>query len=70
MTAEFNAVKTQMKNPQTLNVPSPVTVGGDAWLQKAATGLISSGGQDIPGQINIMVAQRRIRASLLVIPRH
>ena len=55
MTAEFNAIKTQMKNPQTASVPSPVMVGGDSWLQKAVTGLVSVGGQDVPGQINILV---------------
>ncbi|MGH2496380.1 MAG: hypothetical protein ACRDIV_16910 [Ktedonobacteraceae bacterium] len=55
MTAEFNAIKTQMKNPQTASVPSPVMVGGDSWLQKAMTGQVSVGGQDVPGQINILV---------------
>jgi hypothetical protein len=55
MTAEINALKASIKNPQAANVPSPVTVGGDKWLQKSLTGQVSVGGQNVPGQVIVLV---------------
>ncbi len=55
MTAEYNAIKVNVKNSQAVIVPSPVTVGGDKWSQKAMAGKVSVGGQDVPGRIYILV---------------
>lgn len=55
MTAEINTLKASVKNPQTANVPSSVTVGGDKWLQKSLTGQVSVGGQNVPGQVIMLV---------------
>jgi len=54
MAAEYNTIKAGVKNPQAVNVPSPVTIGGDKWLQKALSGQVTVSGQDVPGQINIL----------------
>jgi len=54
MTAEYNTIKGSVKNPQAKSVPSPVTIGGDKWLQRALTGEVNISGQDVPGQINIL----------------
>lgn len=55
MTAEINALKATVKNSQPANVPSPVTVGGDKWLQKSLTGQVSVGGQNVTGQVIVLV---------------
>lgn len=55
MAAEYAAIKANVKNPQAINVSSPVTIGGDEWLQKAVSGQVNVSGQDVPGQINALI---------------
>jgi len=50
----IEAVKNTVKNPQTVNVPSSISIGGDSWVQKSITGDSSAAGQT--GTIQIVVA--------------
>jgi len=52
--AEMQVVNGTLKNPQTVNVPSSTTIGGDTWVQKSITGDSSAAGQT--GTVQIVVA--------------
>ncbi len=40
-TMATNNIKATMTNPQTLPVPTTVTIGGDKWIQKAVSGTVA-----------------------------
>ncbi len=50
----IEGVKGTLKNPQTVNVPSSTTIGGDTWVQKSIAGDSSAAGQS--GVVQIVVA--------------
>jgi hypothetical protein len=50
----IQAVKASLKNPQTVNVPSKATIGGDSWVQKSISGTSSATGQ--VGIVQLVVA--------------
>ena len=52
--ASIQGVKGTFKNPQTVNVPATVTIGGDSWVQKSISGDFSFGGQS--GVVQLVVA--------------
>ncbi len=47
VTAGVNAAKATLKNPQTVNVPPTITVGGESWVQKSFAGTTTSSGQSV-----------------------
>jgi hypothetical protein len=50
----IEAVKNTVTNPQTVNVPSSTSIGGDTWTQKSIAGTSSAAGQS--GTVQIVVA--------------
>ena len=52
--ASIQGVKGTVKNPQAVNVPATVTIGGDSWVQKSISGGSSAGGQ--AGVVQLVVA--------------
>jgi hypothetical protein len=46
VTTAIQGAKNTLKNPQDVNVPSMVTIGGDSWVQKSVTGTSSVAGQN------------------------
>lgn len=50
----INAAKSKFKNPQNENVPATVTVGGESWAQKSASGTTTEQGQSVDVQLYIL----------------
>ena len=61
VTAAVNATKATMKNPQTVNIPPTITVGGESWVQKSLAATITSNGQN--GVVQYVVASDNHPAS-------
>jgi PsbP len=51
---EYQVVKGTLTNPQTVNVPSSTTIGGDPWVQKSIVGTSSAAGSS--GVVQVVVA--------------
>ena len=52
--AGVQSLNSTLKNPQTVNVPSSTTIGGDTWVQKSIAGTPTSGGPG--GVVQLVVA--------------
>jgi hypothetical protein len=50
----IQGVKGTLTNPQTVNVPSSITIGGDSWVQKSIAGTSTAGGQS--GVVQVVAA--------------
>lgn len=50
----IEGAKTQVKNIQTVPLPSTTTVGGDSWVQKSITGTETSTGQGLALQLVVL----------------
>lgn len=47
--------KAILTNAQTTQVISTVSVGGETWVQRGATGTLNTGGQSVPGKLIMLV---------------
>jgi hypothetical protein len=47
--------KAILTNPQATNVAPTVTVAGESWVQRGATGTLSTGGQSVPGTLLLLL---------------
>jgi hypothetical protein len=54
VTAAASAAKAGLKNSQDESAPSPVTVGGDSWVQKSFSGSSTQGGQSVVVQFYLL----------------
>jgi hypothetical protein len=52
--AGIEGVKGTLKNPQTVNIPATVNIGGDSWVEKSISGDSASSGQS--GVVQLVVA--------------